>query len=56
MLHMHSPRGATFRDVMVLYLLHYLDDTSLVVGEWKYGVFSLRYALQRDLCDPKRSP
>jgi len=45
MLRIHSPRGTIFRDDVVLYPLHYLDDTSLVVGEWKYGAFSLRYAL-----------
>jgi len=45
MLCIHSPRGAIFRDVVVLYPLHYLDDTSLVVGELEYGAFSLCYAL-----------
>jgi len=46
MLRIHSPRGAIFRDVVVLYPLHYLDDTSLVVGgELDYGAFSLCYAM-----------
>ena len=45
MLRIHSPRGAIFRDVAVLHPLHYLDDTSLVVGELEYRAFSLCYAL-----------
>ena len=45
MLRIHSPRGAIFRDVVVLYPLHYLDDTSLAVGELELRAFSPCYAL-----------
>ena len=50
MLQFHSPRGAIFRDVVVLYPLHYLDDTSLVVGELDYRASSLCSLSERNLC------
>ena len=50
MLQIHSHRGANFRDVVALYPLHYLDDTSLALVNWNMERLAYATLSEHNLC------